>query len=123
MRNTNIMRICALTLLALVPAVMPVAAHAVLLESTPAKDAVVHGPALSVRLRFNSRIDAPRSRLALVRPDGSSETLKIPEQATQDTLSGEATGLKPGSYKIRWQVLAADGHITRGEIPFTVAGN
>ena len=28
------------------------------------------------------------------------------------------TGLKPGAYAIRWQVLAPDGHISRGEIPF-----
>jgi methionine-rich copper-binding protein CopC len=28
--------------------------------------------------------------------------------------------LAPGDYRLRWQVLAYDGHITRGEIPFTV---
>ena len=31
-----------------------------------------------------------------------------------------AKSLKPGAYSIRWQVLAPDGHISRGEIPFTV---
>jgi len=29
-------------------------------------------------------------------------------------------GLVRGAYKLRWQVLAADGHITRGEISFEV---
>jgi len=29
-------------------------------------------------------------------------------------------GLAAGAYRLRWQVLASDGHITRGEIPFTV---
>jgi methionine-rich copper-binding protein CopC len=28
--------------------------------------------------------------------------------------------LAPGNYTIRWQVLAVDGHITRGDVPFTV---
>jgi methionine-rich copper-binding protein CopC len=28
--------------------------------------------------------------------------------------------LSPGAYSVRWQVLAVDGHITRGEVPFTV---
>jgi len=28
--------------------------------------------------------------------------------------------LTPGSYVLRWQVLAVDGHITRGDVPFTV---
>jgi methionine-rich copper-binding protein CopC len=30
------------------------------------------------------------------------------------------TSLQAGKYLIRWQALAPDGHITRGEIPFTV---
>jgi hypothetical protein len=29
-------------------------------------------------------------------------------------------GLIPGAYVVRWQVLAVDGHITRGDVPFTV---
>ena len=28
--------------------------------------------------------------------------------------------LSPGAYVLRWQVLAIDGHITRGDIPFVV---
>ena len=28
----------------------------------------------------------------------------------------------PGRYVVRWQVLAIDGHITRGDVPFTVTG-
>ena len=28
--------------------------------------------------------------------------------------------LTPGAYIIRWQVLAVDGHITRGDVPLTV---
>jgi hypothetical protein len=27
---------------------------------------------------------------------------------------------KAGPYVVRWQVLAIDGHITRGDVPFTV---
>jgi len=28
--------------------------------------------------------------------------------------------LAPGAHVLRWQVLAIDGHITRGDVPFTV---
>ena len=98
-------------------------AHAILVESAPAANSTVHGPNLAVRLKFNSRIDGSRSKLTLMRPDGSSDALKIQEQSSPDALASEATALKPGAYRIRWQVLAADGHITRGEIPFTVAAN
>jgi methionine-rich copper-binding protein CopC len=31
-----------------------------------------------------------------------------------------AADLAAGGYVLRWQVLAIDGHITRGDIPFAV---
>lgn len=96
-------------------------AHAVLLESTPAASSTVSGPDISIKLRFNVRIDAGRSRLTLVPPAGSVQALEIGKQVSADTLSAGARGLRAGEYRLRWQVLASDGHITRGEIPFTVA--
>jgi methionine-rich copper-binding protein CopC len=95
-------------------------AHAVLLEAAPAAHASVEGPLVKVRLRFNSRIDAARSVLSLVLPDKTARPLAIETQPSPDTLTAEATGMKSGSYTLRWQVLAADGHITRGEVPFEV---
>ena len=95
-------------------------AHAVLLESSPALKSSIPGPDALLRLRFNVRIDAARSRLTLVDPDGSLQTLEISRQDPPNTISAEARGLRPGVYRLRWQVLASDGHITRGEIPFTV---
>jgi methionine-rich copper-binding protein CopC len=35
-------------------------------------------------------------------------------------LEARITGVGGGEYKLRWQVLASDGHITRGEISFQV---
>ncbi len=95
-------------------------AHAVLLDSSPALKSSVTGPDVPLKLRFNVRIDAVRSRLTLVGPDGSTQTLEIGKQDPPNMLSAEARGLHPGDYRLRWQVLASDGHITRGEIPFTV---
>jgi copper resistance protein C len=95
-------------------------AHAVLLESSPALKSSVTGPDVPLKLRFNVRIDALRSRLTLVGPDGSSQALEIGKEGPPDVISAEAKGLHPGEYRLRWQVLASDGHITRGEIPFTV---
>ena len=95
-------------------------AHAVLLESSPALKSSVSGPDVPLRLRFNVRVDAARSRLTLVDPDGSLQTLEISRQDPPNVLSAQARGLRPGVYRLRWQVLASDGHITRGEIPFTV---
>jgi len=94
-------------------------AHAILVESLPAANSTVAGPSIPIKLRFNVRIDAKRSRLELVGPDKTS-TLLSATQPSPDTLQATAVGLKAGAYALRWQVLAADGHITRGEIPFNV---
>jgi len=95
-------------------------AHAVLLESLPTLKGSVNGPDIPLKLRFNVRIDAARSRLTLVDSDGSTQALEIGRQDPPNTLSAQAKGLRRGAYRLRWQVLASDGHITRGEIPFTV---
>jgi methionine-rich copper-binding protein CopC len=98
-------------------------AHAVLLESSPSLKGQVAGPEVPIHLRFNVRIDAHRSRLTLVRPDGSAQTLELNKPPSANTLSSQAHSLSPGEYRLRWQVLASDGHITRGEIPFTVTAS
>jgi methionine-rich copper-binding protein CopC len=35
-------------------------------------------------------------------------------------LSATLTGLVKGAYELRWQVLAIDGHVTRGKLPFQI---
>ncbi len=94
-------------------------AHAIIMESAPAKNATVTGPDIAVKLRYNSRVDAKRSVIKLLGPDKQSQMLPVSDKSTEDTLVTSITGLAPGSYKLRWQVLSVDGHITRGDIPFT----
>lgn len=95
-------------------------AHAILVESNPPSNGFVHGPDVSINLKFNVRIDQQRSRLTLIRPDTSSHSLLIAKQTSPDVLIAQATALVAGQYRVRWQVLASDGHITAGEILFTV---
>jgi methionine-rich copper-binding protein CopC len=97
--------------------------HAVLKDSSPMANGTVEGPDVPIRLHYNVRVDAALSKLELLNPDQSTTSLAIGKQPAADTLTSEAKGLKPGTYKIRWQVLAPDGHITRGEVPFTVTGS
>jgi copper resistance protein C len=94
-------------------------AHAVIVAATPGPGAQVKGPAIPVELRFNSRIDRERSRLSLLRSGGKREIVPLVASAP-DTLVGKLEGLPPGSYRLRWQVLGVDGHITRGDIAFAV---
>jgi methionine-rich copper-binding protein CopC len=111
-----------MVLLAVATAPACAEAHAILLESTPAVNATIAGPGIAFALRYNSRVDHARSRLTLTLPDRSTEVLPIAPTSPEDGLTTSAD-LKPGSYSLRWQVLAVDGHITRGDVPFTVAGN
>lgn len=96
-------------------------AHAVLVASTPSAHDTVKGPEITVHLKFNSRIDSGHSRLYLVDPGGKVQMLTLAPQGTPDALAAKTVKLgASGAYTIRWQALASDGHITRGEIPFMV---
>jgi len=97
--------------------------HAVLKETSPAANSKVAGPDVPIILKFNVRIDSARSKLQLLNRDTSTTHLTLDKQSSPDALNTRATGLEPGPYRIRWQVLAPDGHITRGEIPFTVTAS
>ena len=95
-------------------------AHAILLQSQPAASSSVSVGKLDMTFRYNSRIDRARSRLTLIRPDRHESVLKIVPSGSPDTLQTSVELTSPGAYVVRWQVLAVDGHITRGDVPFTV---
>ncbi len=94
-------------------------AHAILVESQPPIGGAVPAGHVAFRLRYNSRIDHERSRLTLTLPDKSRDVLPTSAADNVDILS-TAADLAPGEYTLRWQVLAIDGHITRGDVPFKV---
>jgi copper resistance protein C len=111
--------IAACLLIALAP--KPAWAHAVLMSSSPAANSAVTGPDVTILLRYDSRVDPVRSTLTLVSPDGKMRKVSIAGQTAPNLLSAKVTGLVlKGTYVLRWQALASDGHITRGEVPFRV---
>jgi methionine-rich copper-binding protein CopC len=93
-------------------------AHAILLDSQPAARGVAAPGTEHIVLRFNSRVDHGRSRLAL-RTGGREQVLSVAPTGADDVLEAQVD-LQPGDYVLRWQVLAVDGHITRGDVPFQV---
>jgi len=112
------MRESLVTLLLL--ATTPALGHAILLAGIPAPTSHVKAGKLAVKLRYNSRVDAARSKLTLTGPDHVVVTLQAEAGATPDLLEATTPSLGQGAYTLRWQVLATDGHITRGTVPFTV---
>lgn len=97
----------------------PAAAHAILMDSTPAPGATVAPGPLQAVLRFNSRIDAGRSTMS-VRRGASSISVPAQPGGSADEITVRGVTLTPGEYVLRWQVLAVDGHVTRGDVPFSV---
>jgi copper resistance protein C len=97
----------------------PALAHAVILAATPAAEQHVALGKLAIRIEFNARIDKERSRLQLTGPDGAKSDVAIEPDGDPNVISGTTADLATGVYVLRWQVLAVDGHITRGDIPFT----
>jgi methionine-rich copper-binding protein CopC len=97
-------------------------AHAIVMESTPRHREAVAAPRRLV-LRFNSRIEKRLSSTALVGPDSRSILLVRQESDTPpDTLGYALPDLAPGAYRVKWRVLAVDGHLTEGVLLFTVVG-
>lgn len=94
-------------------------AHAILVASVPEANSIVDGPSFDVALKFNVRIDARRSLIRLVSADGAAQTLDLVPGNTPNVILAKAKDVRPGKYKLSWQALASDGHITRGEIPFS----
>jgi methionine-rich copper-binding protein CopC len=95
--------------------------HAVLVRSNPADGAILHTGTVTFTLDYNSRIDERRSVMHLTGPDNHAIAV-APEKPTGPAqLKAAVHGLKNGIYHLAWQVLAQDGHITRGAVTFTVA--
>ena len=94
-------------------------AHAILVASRPEANSIVNGPKIDIVLKFNVRIDATRSVVRLVSDDGATKPLNPLPGNASNVIQTSATDVRPGKYKLSWQVLASDGHITRGDVPFS----
>jgi methionine-rich copper-binding protein CopC len=114
--------LCTVLASGLLAQVSPFAhAHAIVVKSTPAANSTVPAGTLEVAIAFNTRLDRARSRLVLADPAGEAAPVPLRRDSGATSIHGRADLANPGRWKLRWQVLAADGHITRGEIPFNVA--
>jgi methionine-rich copper-binding protein CopC len=95
-------------------------AHAIVERSSPAAHAVVAPGQVMVTIDFNTRLDHARSRLSLEAPGGAVSRVALEANTPATAIGGRCELNSEGLWKLKWQVLAADGHITRGEIPFVV---
>jgi copper transport protein len=98
----------------------PVAAHAVVLSTSPADGARLDEAPPLVRVEFNERISADIGGLRVVDQDGT----RVEAGATRVEGTAIEIDLRPGLghgiYAASWRVISADGHLVRGAIVFAV---
>ena len=94
--------------------------HAIIVTAQPGMNSTVPQGNLEIRLAFNSLIDPKRSSLRLQRPDGTEADISLTPDSPPGVLAGHAQTSADGRWTLRWQVLSLDGHVTRGEVGFSV---
>lgn len=113
---------CALLLvLILTGALDHLALHFSLSKSEPAAEATVSPPE-ELRLWFTQAPQNNSTSIRLLAGDAVVETGPAIPDSRDDKVYSVAIGrtLQEGGYNIAWRAMAVDGHVVRGEIPFTV---
>jgi methionine-rich copper-binding protein CopC len=99
--------------------------HAIMVESTPKQDETVTAAPKEALLRFNARIEKKLTTVKLVNDNGDKIAMPpMPDESKlpADKLIVPLPELKPGSYQLQFQVMAADGHSTPGVLRFQISG-
>jgi methionine-rich copper-binding protein CopC len=114
--------LAALGVVALVSSPALAFAHALVLESRPAQGAQLTEAPREVYLRFNSKLEKRLSHVTIATDKGQPVALPIAVDGSErpDRLVLPLAHLGPGSYLVRYKVLAVDGHITEGILRFSV---
>ncbi|WP_338553041.1 CopD family protein [Paenibacillus sp. KS-LC4] len=94
-------------------------AHANMERSTPLQDAELSESPSSIRIQYTEEFDPDLSRIVL--EDEAGIAIKGKLSAEKDRwLVYTIPKLSPGIYKVKWQVLSVDTHVTDGSFHFAV---
>lgn len=96
-------------------------AHAIVVESALDGGTLAAGRAQDVEVRFNVAIEADFLEAAVEGPAGPAGPVEARQGERPDTMVVRLPALSPGSYLLRYKVLAADGHLSEGALRFTVS--
>ena len=96
----------------------PAAAHAALLELSPAADSTLEQAPTEVRLVFNENVSATSDAVRVFDPSGQ-ELRGIEVTSKDDTVVASLPDFDAdGSYTVDWKTVSADGHPIRGAYLF-----
>ncbi|OKJ11753.1 copper resistance CopC family protein [Kitasatospora sp. CB01950] len=104
--------------LSVVVSAPPAAAHAQLLSSGPAADAVVSETPTVVTLTFDSAVQPGYTTVAVVGTDGTAYADGAPTAAGHD-IQQKVGRLPRGPIQVSWRTVAADGAPLQGRFTFT----
>jgi methionine-rich copper-binding protein CopC len=98
-------------------------AHAYLDRAVPEAGSIVRGTPAEVKLWFSHALEPAFSTVRVADKAGKQVDRKDKQVDARETtlLKVSLPPLPPGSYRVIWRVLSADGHVTRGEFAFEVA--
>ena len=106
-------KLIAILLLAAAPAF----AHAKLVSSDPAANSSVKSPRM-IKLTFAEPLEPAFSTATL--SDASGKAMPVPRSVGGATITLLPLAMKPGVYKINWQVVGHDTHKLSGSFGFKV---
>jgi methionine-rich copper-binding protein CopC len=93
----------------------------VMMDSSPAANAVIARRSSEFFVRFDRPVDQIHSKLDIMRDGKSVERLHPRLESAPEVLFARAPTLPAGDYKLHWSVRTMTGAgATQGDIPFTV---
>ena len=98
-------------------------AHSLLERSDPRGDSTVKASPAQVRLWFTGAVESAYSRVEVLARQGQRVDIgeTVVDAETRKSLTVPVPPLPPAEYRVRWRVLAVDGHVTEGKFTFRVA--
>lgn len=97
-------------------------AHAIMVRSEPAKDAVLTEAPKQVDVWFNDKVGSEHKALAVIDSKGERMDNQDVAQETFDAshLYSTLKPLPPGTYTVRYRVVSIDTHIVTGKYQFII---
>jgi len=117
------MRLVSLTVLSASAAlaVLPSTKHATLVSSEPAANSHLASPPTRVRLVYSEPIEGKLAKVTIVPATAAPMVLRAgADPRDVHAVIAPVDALGPGSYKVEWRVVSADGHPVDGTFSFTV---
>ena len=117
------MRLVSLTVLSASAAlaILPSAKHATLVSSEPVANSHLASPPTRVRLVYSEPIEGKLAKVTIVPATAAPMVLRAgADPRDVHAVIAPVDALGPGSYKVEWRVVSADGHPVDGTFSFTV---